>query len=217
MALHPQGAGGGLPPGAPLGGVASFRFTIPVQAPANAVDDDELETLADNPVISSLVFLPWCRPSAAGIVRVHRALLQGALLPGCKSDPTSPADRAALSSSNLFEQELAAGKTTDLAFAWFQAGLFDSPIDSVGLLYDRMCELTSKLPDPTVLFITSVDLQDVETFDRFVGALAHRCGSPALRGRGAVQLAPVPPAAVQPRPAALQPVLSVSWFDLLQE
>jgi hypothetical protein len=94
-----------------------------VQDLANAFDDDKLETPADNPVVYALAFLSWSPSSPAGIVRVHRTLLQSALLPGCKYDPTSPADKAALSSSNLLKQGLSVGKTSDLAFAWFQTGL----------------------------------------------------------------------------------------------
>jgi hypothetical protein len=65
-------------------GVARFRFTVPMQAPANSLDDDDLETLANNAVISSLArVLLRSPPSAAGVVHVHRALLQNSLLPGC--------------------------------------------------------------------------------------------------------------------------------------
>eukprot|EP00962_Isochrysis_galbana_P030764 scaffold9995_cov120-Isochrysis_galbana.AAC.2 len=95
MASNPAFSPNGGPPVAPLGAV-SLRFTIPLQAPANALDDDELETADNNPAISSLVFLPWGQPSAAGTVRIHRALYQSALLPGCRTDPTSSADKAAL-------------------------------------------------------------------------------------------------------------------------
>eukprot|EP00962_Isochrysis_galbana_P013846 scaffold3944_cov111-Isochrysis_galbana.AAC.5 len=144
MASNPALAPDGGPPVVPLGAACALlsHHCRPRPMPWT-MTSLRRPTTNNNPAISSLVFLPWGQPSAAGTVRIHRALFQSALLPGCRTDPTSPADKAALGSANILEQELSAAKTSELSFAWYQASLFNSPILSVGQLGESMVNLTS--------------------------------------------------------------------------
>lgn len=196
-------------------GAACLQFVFPLQAPANPLDDDELETPGDNPIISSLTFLPWGAPSAAGTVRVPRAILQAVFLPACKSDPTSAADKAALSAANILEHELSAAKTSELAYAFYRAGLFDAQFHDVGNLGNGMLRCLGRLPDPSVLYIRGADIQASEPFDSAGAAPAAGRGRGRGRGRGAQPAAPQP--VFQAGPADLLPLRSVTWLSLLQE
>jgi hypothetical protein len=71
---------------------------------------------------------------------VHCALiLQNARFCPDAQFPTSPADKVALS-IYILGQELSAGETADLAFAAFQANIFDELSTSIGLLHNRQSD-----------------------------------------------------------------------------
>lgn len=167
-----------------------------------------------SPAISSLRYLQWNVPAAAGPATIAATAIQGTCMLAIAFDLTDPNTRRALQGANLIEHELSLAGCSRILHAMHEAQMFEREYHSEAELFEAISEGNMLPPNERQLRLA--DIEQTDPFDQ--PAIAAAPAVPAGRGRrGAPAVAAVGAVAAQAGPPELKGIQLTSWLAILEE